>query len=77
MSKKDPRPEEPTYTDGAWTYKGRKFYGSPTNSNPQENAELHYLRDLCAWQERELRGYRSWASSVNEALNSGDGSYRP
>jgi hypothetical protein len=26
---------------------------------------------------RELDGYQAWARSVNEALNSGDGSYRP
>jgi hypothetical protein len=25
----------------------------------------------------ELAGYRRWASSVNEALNTGDGAYRP
>lgn len=27
--------------------------------------------------EKELRGYAAWERSVNEALNSGDGSYRP
>lgn len=25
----------------------------------------------------EVAGYQRWASSVNDALNSGDGSYRP
>lgn len=27
--------------------------------------------------EKRLRGYEAWERSVNEALNSGDGSYRP
>lgn len=27
--------------------------------------------------EKRLRGYESWERSVNEALNTGDGSYRP
>jgi hypothetical protein len=40
-------------------------------------AEMHYLRDWKRWAEQELRGYRSWEASVNEALNTGDGSYRP
>jgi len=26
---------------------------------------------------RDLQGYIHWAKSVNEALNSGDGAYRP
>jgi hypothetical protein len=73
-----PKPQEPTTDEnGVATYNGRKFYSSPSNINPQENAELHYLRDLCAWQERQLRGYASWERSVNEALNTGDGAYRP
>lgn len=50
----DPKTAEPVY-DAAlncWTYAGRCFYASPTNINPQENAELHYLRDLCTWLGR-------------------------
>ena len=38
------------------------------------------VRVLLAEIERlnnEVAGYQRWASSVNEALNSGDGSYRP
>ena len=27
--------------------------------------------------QKEVKGYRSWESSVNEALNMGDGVYRP
>ena len=27
--------------------------------------------------ERDLEGYRAWSHSVNEALNTGDGVYRP
>lgn len=54
MSEADPMPAEPSYDDAlnCWTYRGRCFYSSPTNINPQENAELHYLRDLCAWLQR-------------------------
>ena len=54
-------------------YSGRDFYGDFAD----DNAELHYLRDWKLWAESQLRGYRSWEQSVNEALNSGDGSYRP
>jgi hypothetical protein len=54
-------------------YNGRQFYGH----NADDNAELHYLRDWKRWAEQQLRGYRAWEASVSEALNSGDGSYRP
>lgn len=27
--------------------------------------------------QKELDGYRAWERSINEALNSGDGTYRP
>lgn len=40
----------------------------------QENAALRLEVDRL---KAELAGYQSWASSVNEALNSGDGAYRP
>lgn len=29
------------------------------------------------WHLRDLQGYIHWAKSVNEALNVGDGTYRP
>lgn len=54
-------------------YKGRDFYGE----HADDMAELNYLRDWKRWAERELRGLEGFARSVNEALNSGDGSYRP
>jgi hypothetical protein len=54
-------------------YKGRDFFGD----HAHDLSELAYLRDLCRWQARRLRGYESWERSVNEALNSGDGAYRP
>lgn len=40
----------------------------------QENAALRMEVDRL---KAQLAGYKSWASSVDEALNSGDGSYRP
>ena len=35
-----------------------------------------YTINVAALRDR-IRGYESWERSVNEALNSGDGSYRP
>ena len=40
----------------------------------QENAALRMEVDRL---KAQLAGYKRWESSVNEALNSGDGSYRP
>jgi len=74
MSKRDPKPTEPQ-TIG-WKherYNGRDFFGD----HAADLSELSYLRDLCAWQQRRLEGYAAWERSVSEALNSGDGSYRP
>ena len=74
MSKRTPKPVEPKFVSLLEsTYKGRSYYGSMSNVN----AELAWRRDLCEWYEKENRGFQSFANSVNEALNSGDGSYRP
>lgn len=54
-------------------YKGRDFYGDRAD----DIAELHYLRDWKAWAEQELKSLEASYRSVSEALNSGDGSYRP
>ncbi len=54
-------------------YNGRQFYGQ----NADDNAELHYLRDYKQWAERQLCSLHAFERSVNEALNTGDGSYRP
>lgn len=43
----------------------------------REAAVEKYRRVFCAPLEKRLRGYEAWERSVNEALNSGDGSYRP
>jgi hypothetical protein len=66
----------PEHEHIAWQhsrYKGRDFYGE----HADDLAELNYLRDWKRWAEQELRGFEAFARSVNEALNSGDGSYRP
>jgi len=39
--------------------------------------DLRHLLDLVERLAKEVDGYRAWERSVNEALNSGDGSYRP
>lgn len=71
---RDPEPQPATDVEPMVSvYNGRRFYGTGAS----DRAELTYLRDWKAWAERQLRGYRAWESSVNEALNSGDGSYRP
>lgn len=54
-------------------YNGRDFYGE----HADERAELTYLRDWKRWAEQELRSLEAFYRGVNEALNSGDGSYRP
>lgn len=72
------KPQEPT-TDaqGVATYNGRQFFNSQGWTTGSDRAELTYLRDLVAYYEAEIYGYECWARSVNEALNRGDGSYRP
>lgn len=54
-------------------FRGRDFYGE----HADDMAELNYLREWKRWAEQELRSLEGFARSVNEALNSGDGSYRP
>lgn len=58
-------------------YNDRHFYSGQGMTSGSDRAELTYLRDWKRWAEQQLRGYASWERSVNEALNSGDGSYRP
>ena len=68
------QPKEWTYVErGVSEYNGRRFYGEHSH----DTAELHYLRDYKRWADRELKNLNAFARSVNEALNSGDGSYRP
>lgn len=38
---------------------------------------IDQLQSELAEAQKRIRGYESWERSVNEALNSGDGSYRP
>ena len=80
MSVKDPEPQPPKYISlGESEYNGRKFYGDGMgcNGHADMRAEVTYLRDWQARAQRELKSLRAFWSGVNEALNSGDGSYRP
>lgn len=71
---RDPEPQAPVDTGPFESvYNGRHFYGNGAS----DRAELTYLRDWKAWASRKLSGYRAWEASVTEALNSGDGAYRP
>jgi len=71
---RDPKPEPPQFVGVHHErYNGRDFYGT----HASERAELTYLRELCAWQARRLNSYGNWERSINEALNTGDGAYRP
>jgi hypothetical protein len=72
MRTPEPKPQEYVGVHHA-RYNGRDFYGERAD----DIAELHYLRDWKHWALRRLRGLEALADSVNEALNSGDGSYRP
>ena len=47
------------------------------NATIQLSKENQELKGKIAQLEKELQDYRGWANSVNEALNSGDGTYRP
>lgn len=58
-------------------YAGRDYYDTPQASSGSLRADVAYLTDWKAWAERQLTGYRAWEASVTEALNSGDGAYRP
>jgi len=74
MSTKYPEPPEYTYVDrDRAEYRGRIFYGQ----NAHDRAELTWLREWKQWAEAELRSHRAFERSVNDALNSGDGAYRP
>jgi hypothetical protein len=55
------------------TYNGRNFYGE----HADDMAELHWRRDWMAWAEQELRILYRYRENIDEALNSGDGVYRP
>lgn len=73
-------PQEPeTISFGHCRYNGRDYYGTGYGSNGDaaSRSELDYLRDWKRWAEQELRGLNAFMRSFNEALNSGDGSYRP
>jgi hypothetical protein len=77
---KDPEPQPPQdVAFGHVRYNGRDFYGTGLgcNGHADMRAEVTYLRDWQAWAQRQLNSAYAWQRSVNEALNSGDGSYRP
>lgn len=77
---KDPEPQPPKFISiGEAEYNGRRFFGDGMgcNGHADQRAELTYLRDWQAWAQRELKSLRAFWNGVNEALNSGDGSYRP
>lgn len=80
MSRKYPEPKEPEVLElGHCVYNGRHYYGTGAGSNgdAHSRSELDYLRDWQRWAREELKGWEGWGRSVNEALNSGDGAYRP
>jgi hypothetical protein len=80
VTAKNKEPQPPEYVSlGHVRYNGRDFYGTGAgcNGHADERAELTYLRDWKVWAEKQFKGYSAWERSVNEALNSGDGSYRP
>jgi hypothetical protein len=75
VSARTPEPPEPPESVG-WhhaRFRGRDFYGE----HAETLAELNYLREWKRWAEEKIKGFEGFARSVNEALNSGDGSYRP
>jgi hypothetical protein len=77
---RDPEPQPPTLISlGEAEYNGRHFYGTGIGCNGHADlrSEVTYLRDWQAWAQRQLRGLHAFERSVNEALNSGDGAYRP
>lgn len=74
MSIKDPEPNDYVVIDASTARYGARFcYGD----RAADIAEILYLRDWKAWAQRQLRSAWALERSVNEALNSGDGSYRP
>jgi len=74
ITRKNPRPE-------LWQVLGRthaRFAGQDYRGPYAAlMAEVQYLRALSTWFEGELKSYIRWECSINEALNSGDGTYRP
>lgn len=77
---RDPEPQPPTFIGlGEAEYNGRRFYGTGIgcNGHADMRAEVTYLRDWQAWAQRQLNGLHAFERSVHEALNSGDGAYRP
>jgi hypothetical protein len=74
-AERDPEPKPPVDGNGGFEciYNGRRFYGAGAS----DRAELTYLRDWQAWAKRQLQSLYAFERGVNEALNSGDGSYRP
>jgi hypothetical protein len=73
------RPDKPIYDadQDCWTYNGQRFFPTHTDLNVEQTVELQYLRDLTRFYEQELRGCDALERSIHEALNTGDGSYRP
>jgi wobble nucleotide-excising tRNase len=43
----------------------------------EDQARIAELEEKVAKLEKELSTYKYWASSVNESLNMGNGTYRP
>lgn len=77
---KDPEPQPPKFISLSESeYNGRRFFGDGLgcNGHADMRSEVTYLRDWKAWAERQLKSLHAWERSINEALNSGDGSYRP
>jgi hypothetical protein len=77
---RDPEPQPPEcVAHGHYRYNGRDFYGTGmgSNGNADERSEVTYLRDWQAWARKQIKAYDAWKYSVDEALNSGDGAYRP
>jgi predicted Zn-dependent protease len=77
---KDPEPQPPKFISLAEAeYSARHFYGDGMgcNGHADMRSEITYLRDWKSWAERQLKSLHAWERNVNEALNSGDGSYRP
>lgn len=54
-------------------WNSRNYYGD----HAADLAELSYLRAYRAWADQELKSLNGFARNVNQALNEGDGVYRP
>jgi hypothetical protein len=73
------KPDPPRHDSNTnrWIYKDQQLNDEEVRFTAEQFAELLYLRDLTLYYQQELRGYMAWERSINEALNTGDGSYRP